>query len=473
MNPADEPELESLPVKQHRPIPRVEIVVFGAAIAGLLTLFFVVPPDGVERGAWVQFLGRFHPVFIHFPIALLAVVPLLEVAGWFSRWKHLRAAAGFLLELATVSVLFATLLGWLLAYGGGESGDLVNAHFRGGVFLSIAALLCLSLRRRRVGVAYGLALLVTVAMMGWTSHLGGALTHGDDYLTKHMPAKVRAWLGISLPVVPVRVESFYGARVLPIFKQSCVSCHGEKRQKNGLRVDIYPALMAGGKHGPVIVPGDPSKSELYFRITLSPDHDDFMPANGKNLLSAVEIRVIEQWIAGGASASKPVTEFPDESVAAVAKPIEVVKLSAGIGDYHARFEAILAFNQLGIGRLAARSQRAEDGLVLHTAGMTEQCDDAMLQRLAPLADLIVDAELARTAVTDDGLRSLTAWVNLRSLDLSHTRVGAPGLEALRRLPHLETVNLTGTRVGEASVAQLRQRPNLHHVYAFGLKPMTP
>jgi len=54
---------------------------------------------------------------------------------------------------------------------------------------------------------------------------------------------------------------------------------------------------------------------------------------------------------------------------------------------------------LGI-RLVPRSQNPTDGLILRTAGAPERCNDATLAQLAPVASLIVDAELARTMVTD-------------------------------------------------------------------------
>ena len=45
----------------------------------VLAVFF--PPDGNERAEWAQFIGRFHPLAVHFPIALLLLVPVLELAG--------------------------------------------------------------------------------------------------------------------------------------------------------------------------------------------------------------------------------------------------------------------------------------------------------------------------------------------------------------------------------------------------------
>jgi mono/diheme cytochrome c family protein len=51
-------------------------------------------------------------------------------------------------------------------------------------------------------------------------------------------------------------------RVRPVLVESCVSCHGPKKQMGGLRLDSREALLQGGDGGPVIRPGDPENSPL-------------------------------------------------------------------------------------------------------------------------------------------------------------------------------------------------------------------
>ncbi len=48
-----------------------------APIFLLLGLLVLAPPDGNERTQLLQFFGRFHPLSVHLPIALLMLVPLL------------------------------------------------------------------------------------------------------------------------------------------------------------------------------------------------------------------------------------------------------------------------------------------------------------------------------------------------------------------------------------------------------------
>ena len=63
---------------------RAWILVAGLASIFVLALLLIyAPPDGRERGELAQFLGRFHPLSVHLPIALLLLVPMLECAGVF------------------------------------------------------------------------------------------------------------------------------------------------------------------------------------------------------------------------------------------------------------------------------------------------------------------------------------------------------------------------------------------------------
>ncbi len=71
-----------------------------ASILLLSALFAFLPPDGLERASWIQFIGRFHLLTVHFPIALILIVPVLEWAGRKPRFAYLRSSVDFVLALA-------------------------------------------------------------------------------------------------------------------------------------------------------------------------------------------------------------------------------------------------------------------------------------------------------------------------------------------------------------------------------------
>ena len=63
----------------------------------------------------------------------------------------------------------------------------------------------------------------------------------------------------------VRAEHFHG-KVLPILREQCFRCHGEK-DKGGLKLDSREAVLkAGDSEIPAVVPGDLEASELIVRI---------------------------------------------------------------------------------------------------------------------------------------------------------------------------------------------------------------
>jgi uncharacterized membrane protein len=438
------------------------------------------PPDGIERSDFAQFLGRFHPLAVHLPIAFVLLAAVLELAGFSRAGKHLKGSAGFVLGLAAASALLAIILGWLLAWSGGYHGHLVTRHMWGGVSLTAVLLITCALRDWNDKI-FASALVATVALMIWTSDQGGKLTHGPGFLTEHMPATLRSVLHVAPPspqptqtpesasVLPAAspestraLATFFATRVAPIFNDRCVTCHGPEKVKGRLRLDSFAGVMKGGKHGAVIKPGDTRHSELYRRINLPRDDEHAMPGEGKPALSSGQIKVIELWIDSGASQTLAAEEVRGAPPLPVLKPL-APPLTA---DYRLRLTNIQALqDRLGV-RLIPRSQNPRDGLILRAVTAPAQCDDATIEALAPVADLIVDAELARTKITDAGVRRLGTFLNLRAIDISHTTISSQGLAPLANLPKLESLNLTATEVDDRGVLPLRRKPGLRHLFLF-------
>jgi len=326
--------------------------------------------------------------------------------------------------------------------------------------------------------------------MTWTSDQGGKITHGEKYLTEFMPRPVRSLLGIppqerknsrreqatansiatQVAATPsnagtAALATFFSARVQPILADKCITCHQASKHKSGLRLDSFEQLMHGSKHGPVIQPGSPQKSELYRRITLAPDDKDFMPADGKPRLTSDEVKVIELWLSAGASDTTLVTAVQG----APPIPLKARRAVPLAPDYRPRIETIAALeSSLGI-RLVPRSQNPTDGLVVRTVSAPEHCNDQTLAGLQPVADLIVDAELARTKVDDEGLATLANFSNIRDVDLSHTAVTSQGVQKLAKLEKIESLNLTETAVDDSGVSELRHKNSLKNLYLFGTR----
>ncbi len=86
--------------------------------------------------------------------------------------------------------------------------------------------------------------------------------------------------------------------VLPILREGCFRCHGEK-EKGGLKLDTLAAAQLGGESKqPAIVPGRALASELIARVK-HPDEEERMPPKG-DALTPAQIATLEAWINAGA-----------------------------------------------------------------------------------------------------------------------------------------------------------------------------
>jgi len=450
-----------------------------AALAPILLLFALLlffPPDGLERAQWAQFIGRFHPLVIHFPIALILLAAVLEVARKIRYFPDPGRLIDVVLALAGLSAIVASTLGWCLARSGGYSGSLVTQHMWGGLSLTAACCLCWVLRGRlsgeRTDLAYSLALLATVSLVLWTGHRGGQLSLGENYLTEFAPAKLRGLLGTPAPDNSKTISSMggpatlYGSRVQPIFAGHCVTCHGQAKHSGNLRLDSYQAVMHGGKQGRVIRAGEPKQSELFRRVTLPPTDNDFMPAEHRRPLSANEVKAIEIWISAGASGtlsadvfnglpsvSSPVADITIEEADPAAVSKQRTPLAASVARLQKQFPGALDYES-----------RGSADLVVDISVLGSKFGDEDLAALKPLAGQIVEADFSNTAITDRSATVIAAMKRLRVLRLMHTKISDATVRALNSMDQLESLSLFGTAVTPAALPVVEHLPRLRHIY---------
>ncbi|MCA9205895.1 MAG: DUF1549 domain-containing protein, partial [Planctomycetales bacterium] len=120
----------------------------------------------------------------------------------------------------------------------------------------------------------------------------------DDFIASKIDRAIAASAGADAR----QAEHFHGT-ILPILRENCFRCHGEK-DKGGLKLDSREAaLKAGDSEIPAVVPGDLEASELIVRIRAG----DMPPT--EDGLSKQQIELLEQWVKDGAPwPAPPVTE---------------------------------------------------------------------------------------------------------------------------------------------------------------------
>ncbi len=116
-------------------------------------------------------------------------------------------------------------------------------------------------------------------------------------MASHFP--YRYFLVACLPLAAVRAEVNFEKDVRPILEDHCFDCHGEEKQKSGMRLDSATGILRGGESGePLVVAGKAAESYLFKRITTQ-TKADVMPPKGERL-SAAQVETLRAWIDGGA-----------------------------------------------------------------------------------------------------------------------------------------------------------------------------
>src|SRR5215831_16839167 len=104
--------------------------------------------------------------------------------------------------------------------------------------------------------------------------------------------------GLCAPAVAQTAKTVSFARdVAPILSKKCMQCHGLANPMAGLDLRTREGALTGGKHGPVIVPGNATASRLYKQVAAQEQPQ--MPLGGK--LSDEEIAILKAWIDTGAA----------------------------------------------------------------------------------------------------------------------------------------------------------------------------
>ncbi len=108
------------------------------------------------------------------------------------------------------------------------------------------------------------------------------------------------WIVTALAAKTHAADLTFERDVRPILKTHCFQCHGEgEKLKGGVDLRLRRLMLGRTKDGdPVLIPGDPAKSELLLVLK----HGE-MPEKGKPL-TAAQIATIEMWVAQGAKTAR-------------------------------------------------------------------------------------------------------------------------------------------------------------------------
>ena len=277
-----------------------------------------VPLSTASNSFWLwNFLGRLHPLAVHFPVSLLLFAAILELFTLKDFKSRLRPGINILLAAGVATATISVVLGLLLARSGDYGKDTLNIHQWTGIATAAIGAIGLFLlyqiekkNQAKLIKPYRAILILAGVGVCVAGHFGASLTHGNDYLSATLPwssdyeaTPVKHFDFASYKDDTVKLnkkeEQELNVQVRSILAHNCYKCHGSEKIKGELRLDSKKMIFKGGEDGPVIVPGDLAKSDLFRRITLPSNHKDVMPSKGKKL-SEGDIATIKFWIQKGA-----------------------------------------------------------------------------------------------------------------------------------------------------------------------------
>jgi hypothetical protein len=430
----------------------------------LLVLFLLFFRERLVFPAWVQSLGRMHPLLLHLPIGMLVLLSLLLLFRRYFDGAALRLLVLFALYVTAIMAALTALMGLVLSGEGGYSEGLLRGHlFTGiGVTLLTWVLLLLAVHApQKLKVFHGMVVLTLVCLIV-TGHLGASLTHGENFVWA--PLQSRG----SVAVV-TDSTSLYEAAVYPVFERKCTNCHNEKKAKGDLVMTSVDKLLEGGEHGRVWKAGDPHESLLLKRIHLPEEHDDHMPPAGKPQLTTEEIRLLHLWIAGGADTHTAWTKFnPQDSLRLLAQAaIQRTRTATHQGPRytfaHAPQKTLHDLNTpfLTVVPFAGNEPALKADFFLRQA-----FDKARLHNLTAIKEQLVILNLANMPVTDQDCAILREFTNLEKLILNNTAISGKDLSFLKSLNKLKSLSLAGTAVTAQAIRGIATLPALKEVFTW-------
>ncbi len=425
----------------------VDYTIFGLSI---FLIFCLVFEKYIELPVLVAWVGRWHPLILHFPIVLLLIAIFLGLTG-----KNIPRS---LLVVATLTALITAISGFFLGKGSTTKGDLLFWHqwLGAGVALLAAVWYSLDGKQKGNGIASKILQVILVCLIVFTGHYGGMVTHGEDFLA--LPAKRT---DEKIPDNPLIYEHIVGR----ILKNNCVSCHNPNKQKGQLLMTSLADLMKGGEVGNTVIPGDPEASELIRRLHLSVDDEEHMPPDGKKPLEKNEIEILERWIALGASDTLRLghLEKNEPLVALVDKLMEPDPMDQWKDLPKVADSTILNLSSdyLTINRVANDS----DALSV-AAFLPPEYDSKYIMDLQRVAQNIVELDLSGLPISIQEMGVVSQCVNLEWLELDRTPISDTEIDILKNLSKLRLLKVYQTNIGDKSITMFRELPTLERLYLW-------
>jgi len=399
---------------------------------------------------------------LHFPIVLsvLYLLYILLLQDKLSPRDIAIQIGEWLLVLSAFTAAVTAIMGLFLSREEGYDAEALMWHKWGGVAVSLLLLLWYSLRNRLSATKAGtfMTAIIFFAAIIFTGHQGAGITHGQNFLLAPLlPEKKQQQ-------VLLEDAEVFKDMVRPILETKCMSCHNSKKAKGELVMETRELLLKGGKDGKLWDSTEADFGLLIRRIHLPLEAKKHMPPQGKPQLSESEIAILSQWIKGGADFKVKVLDLdPNSELRKLATNI-FTTIETDVYDFAAADETkVKSLNN---------DYRVVNPLAKNSPALSAEFFSAAQFRSEDLKDLVaikeqlVSLNLAKMPVTDEDLKTIAQFTNLRRLNLSFTNITGATLNELKKLKELKQLSLSGTKITAASLNALASLEELTKIFIW-------
>lgn len=425
-----------------------------------LLVFLLFFSSRIQVPVFLQVFGRAHPLVLHFPIVLLLLAFVLELAVMYSKQPALKDIADWVLLIASLTTVIAALTGLFLSREQGYDGDEVYTHKWMGVICSFAGFLWYGFRnqiRNNRAVIIGTGFCISILLF-ITGHKGAGLTHGNDFLLS--PIKGNS----ETPVVLLEDAVIYPHLVRPIIEQKCMNCHNSNKAKGELVMETEELLLKGGKNGKLWDTSATDFGLMMRRIHLPLENEEHMPPKGKPQLTDEEANVLYLWIKDGAGFTKKVTELPENDSLRMIAATHFKSSDTDVYDFPAADKNIIAKLNTDY-RVVTPIATGSPAIFVNFYG-SPQFKKEQLKDLEQIKNNIISLQLSKMPITDEDLKIIGGFSNLRTLNLSFTSIKGEGINYLTGLQNLKHLSLSGTTVSSNSLKPLAQLKKLQSIQVW-------
>ncbi len=428
------------------------------------------------------FLGRLHPVFVHFPVVLLLLAGGLELYMIYRPGVSWKSIIPLIFLLGIGSGIIAVFTGLQLKNEGGYQESLLLWHRNGGyITLIIASIIYLLKYQFKLFkndhfkhkshlilfIGLNLSMMVGVTITG---HKGASMTHGEDYLSIELLFQKEQELKVRInPIENIDSAYVYSNMVKQVLDAKCVACHGKSKQKGKLRLDTEVNIRAGGKQGEVLMLAD--SNGLLTRIKLPLNHENHMPPNERPQLTQAEVKLFELWIGEGGNFKERVTEFKyaeqlleNWKLIIASYTPKWVAPEDGLPEMEVGLKEL--FNSKGVITEDISTDYHFINLIFRENNKMDEINEADLENIAPY---VVGLQLKKVEISAKTIQFISKCRNLRTINLSQSLFQEQLFDQLTQLHQLERINLNHCDVSQSILDVLESNPKLQIVYLNGSK----